>query len=224
MRLLRLALVLLAWPAAAWPVDWIHDVAVGKERFVRLPQLDWFEVEDPKVAGVEWLAGSQELLLSGLKAGRTLVLLGAEGKVAVWRVRVGTEPLVDPRALGAAQKACPELKTSPLDDVKLAVRVRDEPCHQALAALLETDAFEARHLEVTFEGLVLQAQLRGLQAGLKASVKSKVSARYVGAGLVLEGTVTEAEHRRALWEVFRRTLGRLALDDRLSVVASDQGH
>lgn len=207
----------LALPAAAqaWPVDWIHDVEAGKEKFVRLPRLDWFEVEDPKVAKVEWLEESGELLLTGLKPGRTVVLLGADGKVAAWRIRVSSRPVTEDAAWSSAQKTCPDLKPTPLEDVKLTVTVQDEACRKALTALFQTDAFEARHLELTFPDKVLQAQLKGVEEGLKAVAGRKATARYVGAGLVLEGQATKEEHRKALWEVLRRTLGRFALDDRL---------
>jgi hypothetical protein len=211
--------LLLALPAAAWPVDWVHDVEPGKERFVRLPRLDWFEVEDAKVAQLEWLADSGELLISGLKPGRTTVLLGAEGRVAAWRIRVGTKPVVDEAATKAAQKACPDLRWTPLDEVKLTVTAHDEACRGALLTLFQSDAVEARALELTFAQDVLQAQLKDLQKAYDAVTKGKVKARYVGAGLVLTGVVTTAEYRKVLWETLRRSLGRFALDDQLEVVA-----
>jgi hypothetical protein len=213
--LVLVAVLGLALPAAAWPVDWIHEVAVGREKFVKLPSLDWFEVQDPKVAQVEWFAENGELLLTGLKAGHTQVLLGSNGRVAVWRVRVGEPPLLDEQALPLAKKACPGLTLTPLEDVKLTVTLETDACFTALTRLFETDAFEARHLELTFAGAVLQTQLKGLQAKLS----KKVKARYVGAGLVLEGgPLTPPEHREALWAVFRTALGRLALDDQLDVL------
>jgi hypothetical protein len=222
-RSLLLALALAAPAALAWPVDWIHDVEPGREKFVKLPRLDWFEIDAPGVVQVEWLADSNELLLTGLKAGRATVLLGADGKVAAWRVRVGTPAVRDDAAYTAAQKACPDFKPTPLEDVKLTVTVNDEACHKALLALFQTDAFEARHLELTFEGKVLQAQLKSVQAGLLAVTKGAVKARYVGAGLVLDGAATEAEHRKLLWEVLRRTLGRFALADQVEVERPDAG-
>ncbi|MDP3234507.1 MAG: pilus assembly protein N-terminal domain-containing protein [Myxococcales bacterium] len=217
MRLLLAVLFTLALPAVAWPVDWVHDVEAGKERFVKLPHIDWWEIEDPKVLQVEWLADSNELLLSGLKPGRTVVLLGSEGRVAAWRVRVGGKPLQDEKLNAAALKACPDLKWTPLEDVRLTVTAHTEPCRQALLALFQTDAVEARALEVTMSGEVLQAQLKELQRAFETSAKGKVKARYVGAGLVLTGAVTQAEYRKVLWDVLRRSLGRFALDDQLEV-------
>lgn len=227
MRLLLTVLFTLSLPAVAWPVDWVHDVEAGKERFVKLPHIDWWEIEDPKVLQVEWLADSNELLLSGLKPGRTVVLLGSEGRVAAWRVRVGGKPLQDEKLNAAAQKACPDLKWTPLEDVRLTVTAHAEPCRQALLALFQTDAVEARALEVTLSGEVLQAQLKELQRAFETIAKGKVKARYVGAGLVLTGAVTQAEYRKVLWEVLRRSLGRFALDDQLEVqtppAAADAG-
>ncbi len=217
MRFLLTSLLTFALPAVAWPVDWVHDVEAGKERFVKLPHIDWWEIEDPKTLQLEWLADSNELLVSGLKPGRTVVLLGSEGRVAAWRVRVGSKPLQDEKLSGAAQKACPDLRWTPLEDVKLTVTAHTEACRLALLALFQTDAVEARALEVTLSGEVLQAQLKELQRAFDSIARGKVKARYVGAGLVLTGAVSQAEYRRVLWEVLRRSLGRFALDDQLEV-------
>ncbi|MBL8911910.1 MAG: hypothetical protein JNM17_14550 [Archangium sp.] len=203
--------------AVAWPVDWIHDVEAGKEKFVKLPRVDWFEIDDPKVLAVEWVAESKELLLIGLKPGRATVLLGAEGKVAAWRVRVSSPPQNDAALLTAAQKACPDLKLTPLEETKLTVTVGTENCRKALLSLFQTDAFEARFFDLTFEGTVLQNQLKSVQEGLQQVTKGRVRARYAGAGLILDGKVTVAEHRKVLWEVLKRTLGRFALDDQMEL-------
>lgn len=212
------SLVCLASVASAWPVDWVHDVEPGKEKFVKLPRLDWFEVDDPAIAQVEWNAESGELLISGLKPGRAVVLLGADGKVAAWRIRVGGKPLLDEALLASTKKACPTFTVTPLEDVKLTAVVPDEACRKSMLALFQTDAFEARYLDLTLEGKVLQTQLRSVEEGIASVVKGKVKARYVGAGLILEGSVTRAEHRKILWEVLKRTLGRFALSDDLEEV------
>jgi hypothetical protein len=216
-RLFLTFMLAVAFPAAAWPVDWNHDVEAGRERFVKLPHIDWWEIEDPKVLTIEWLADSNELLLSGLKSGRTVVLLGSEGRVAAWRVRVGSKPLQDEKLSVAAQKACPDLRWTPFEEVKLTVTAHSEPCRQALLALFQTDAVEARAVELTLSGEVLQAQLKELQRAFDSIAKGKVKARYVGAGLILTGAITQAEYRRVLWEVLRRSLGRFVLDDQLDV-------
>lgn len=216
--------LLLSLPAFAWPVDWVHDVEPGKEKFLKLPRVDWFEVDDPKVVSVEWVAESNELLIIGLKPGRATVLLGADGKVAAWRVRVGGAPLLDDVGFVAAKKACPDLKATPLEEVKLTVTAQDEPCRKALLTLFQSDAFEARHLDLTLDGKVLQTQLKSVQDGLMQITRGRVKARYVGAGLILDGPVSVAEHRKVLWEVLKRTLGRFALDDQMEVApAPDAG-
>lgn len=192
----------------AWPADMVHDVEPGKEKFVKLGAVEWAESEDASIATAEVMETS-EVLITGLKPGRTLVLLYAEGRFAVWRIRVGGRP--DEPPLEPAKKACPDLKHTPKDEPKLTVTVATEACGKALLQLFQGDAFTARDLELTFDGKVLQAQLKTIQAGLKKGVASK----YVGAGLVLEGEVTKAEHRQILWMLFKKSVGRVALDDRL---------
>ncbi len=219
MKRLALALVLLPTLALAWPVDWVHDVEPQREKFVKLPKLDWVEVDDASITEGLWVAPSNDLVLVGLKPGRAVMLLGADGKVAAWRVRVGGKPLLDDKVYAAAQKACPDFTVTPLEAVKLTVTVKTETCRLALAALFETDAFEARHLELTFDGAVLQTQLKLIQAALDKIAKGRVTARYSGAGLVLDGTrVTRAEYTRVLWAILKNSLGRFALDSRVEVV------
>jgi hypothetical protein len=196
-----------------WPADMVHDVETGREKFVKLPAIEWAEVEDPAIATAEVME-SGELLLTGLKPGRTLVLLYAEGHFGVWRVRVGgAKSEATPALTEAAKKACPELKLTPGDDTKLTASVPNDACWKALYALFATDTFVSRELDLTFDAKVLQSQLKALQAVLKKGIASK----YVGAGLVLEGEVTPAEHRATLWQLFKKSVGRVALDDRLEV-------
>jgi hypothetical protein len=216
--------LVVSLPVFAWPVDWVHDVEPGKEKFLKLPRVDWFEVDDPKVVSVEWVADSNELLIIGLKPGRATVLLGADGKVAAWRVRVGGAPVLDDVGFVMAKKVCTDLKATHLEAVKLTVTAQDEPCRKALLTLFQSDTFEARHLELTLDGKVLQTQLKSVQDGLMQVTRGRVKARYVGAGLILDGPVSVAEHRKVLWEVLKRTLGRFALDDQMEVApAPDAG-
>lgn len=211
-------LLLAAGAACAWPADVYVDLEAGAERFQRLSALDWVEVEDPSVATAEVL-DSGELLLTGKSPGRTLLLLYAEGKVAVWRLRVaakGAKPKVEPEggALAAARTACPDLK---VDGSNLTVTIKDERCRQALLALFKTDAFSARDLELTFEVAALQAQLSALQLG------AQVEAQYAGAGLILKGKLPEKVYRRVLWQVFQRSVGRVALEDRVELITGNDG-
>lgn len=216
MRLVLLA-ALLSTPAWAWPVDVVQDLELGKEKFVHLSSLDWFEVEDPKVATVEYLE-SGEILFTALKPGRTLVLMYAEKKFAVWRLRVEGKPQVDAASLAAALKACPKLAHHPEAYDKLVGTVGDEKCRVALLALLSTDALVAKDLDLTFEQAVLQAQLRAIEAGLLVA-KLKIAAHYEGASLILAGSTDLSGQRKALWEVFRRSASRVAMDDQLEVSA-----
>ncbi len=215
--LLALLVPALAW---AWPVDLAVPLEPGKERFHKLAAVDWVEVEDPSVASAEVLPGSNELLLTGQKEGRTLLLLYAEGRMAVWRLTVGAPPAeaAAPR-LEAARKACPDLKATEGAERSLTATVKDSACRAALMELLRaTDLYEARQLELTFDMPALQEQLASLNAGLKPL---ELEARYSGAGVVLSGQASRETHRRALWELFRRSLGRVPLEDRVEVKAPE---
>lgn len=211
---MRWALVglVLAGPAWAWPVDVVQDLEVGKEKFIHLSSLDWWDVEDPKVVTVEYME-SGEILFTPLKPGRTLVLMYAEKKFAVWRIRVAGKP--EPFT-AAMLKPCPKVEYRPDAYDKLTGTVTDEKCRQALLSVLATDAFLGKELDLTYPVEVLQSQLKGINAGL-AALKVKISARYEGASLVLTGSTDLAGQKKALWDVFRKSAGRVAMDDQVEV-------
>ena len=192
----------------AWPVDVVVDLEVGSEKFHRLSGAEWMEVEDPAVAGAELLE-SGELLLTGKAPGRTLLLLYGQGRVAAWRLRVGgaKAKIGGDAELAAVKKTCPGVATTD----GLAATVKDEPCRRALLTLFQTDAYLARELELTFELAALQSQLTALKP------PKGVTARYIGAGLELKGEATREEHRKLLWNVFKSSAGRVALDDRIEI-------
>lgn len=219
--ILLASLLLLPSYAFAWPVDLVFSLDSGTDRFHRLSAVDWVEVEDPSVATVEVLSGSNELLVTGKRPGRTLLLLYAEGRFAVWRLAVtapGTRatPEAAPELLAAARKACPGLQMNEGAERSLVVTVKDAACRKALLAFLQTDAWLARELEITFELPALQEQLSALTPVLK---ELGLGARYSGAGIVLQGTATPEGHRRALWALFRQSVGRVPLDDRVKIEA-----
>ncbi len=211
-------LLLFSTPAFGWPVDVVHEVEVGKEKFVRLASLEWFEVEDPKMVTVEYLE-SAELLFTGLQPGQTLVLMYEGKRFAVWRVKAAGKSKPEGGELATALKACPKLAYHPQAYDKLVGVVGDEKCRQAVLAVLSTDAFIGKELDLTFPIEVLQSQLRAINAGLAAQ-KLKISARYEGASLVLIGKTDAVGHRKALWEVFRRSAGRVAMDDQIDLTGT----
>jgi len=221
-RLVPLAVLLVllaAPPARAWPVDLAVTLVQGKEHFHKLSVVDWVQVEDPSIATAEIFEDSKELLLTGLKPGRTLLLLYAEGRFAVWRLVVGApgQPVeAEPGTalLAAARKACPGLKTTEGAERSLTAEVKDARCREALRAVLKTDAYLARELDLTLELTLLQEQLAALTPPLKAL---GLKASYRGAGLMLEGSTTPEGHRQALWELFRQSVGRVPLEDRVEV-------
>jgi hypothetical protein len=207
--------------ALAWPVDVAVTLERGKDEFRKLTAVEWADVEDPSVASVEVLSASSELLVTGLKPGRTLALLYAEGKFGVWRITVtapGEKPAPEPvePLLAAARKACPGLVAREGAERALVVTVKDAACRAALLPVLKTDAYLARELELTFELSALQNQLAAVTPALKAL---GLEAHFSGAGLVLQGSATPEAHRQALWALFRESAGRVPLDDKVKVEA-----
>ncbi|WP_224242100.1 pilus assembly protein N-terminal domain-containing protein [Hyalangium gracile] len=217
------ALLFLPLQALAWPVDLVFPVETGADRFHKLTAVDWVDVEDPSVATVELLSGSNELLITGKRPGSTLMLLYAEGKMGVWRLVVTAPgsrhtPEPAPELLAAARKACPGLQANEGSERLLLATVKDSACRKALLSLFQTDAWLARELEVTFELPMLQEQLSAVTDRLK---ELGLEARYSGAGIVLQGTSTPEAHRRALWELFRQSVGRVPLEDRVKVLTPE---
>jgi hypothetical protein len=223
MRPWLLALVgICSHQAQAWPVDWVHELSLKKIKFVKLPQVDSVECLDPMVATAEWTPEPQELILTGIKAGKTRLLLAAEGKMAVWALNVDQKVGPPNKLLELAKTACPKLEYSPNQMPQLSAVVASENCRRALGALFETDLVEARSLSLEFSQEMLQAQLKGIQAALKAAFQNGVKARYVGAGLIVEGTLSAAEHSKMLWILFEKSLGRVALDDRTELKSNER--
>lgn len=208
---------LWALPAFAWPVDVVMTLPLGTERLHPFSVLEWVVVEDPSIVTVEALPARSELVLVAKAVGRTRLLLYAEGQFAVWRLEVpsaGANPSVPEfqAELGKAKQSCPGLKH---DKKALNVHIRDERCRAALLPLLRTDAFLARDLQLLFEVPALQSQLQAFSPVLEAE---KLKARYLGAGLILEGRASKAAHQKALWALFDASVGRVALEDRVVLV------
>ena len=208
--------LLAAWlptAALAWPVDGFIDVEPGKDQMVKFGALDWARVDDTSIADVEVMAEAGELLVTGKKPGRALVQLWAQGRSAVWRVRVGEKPLDEPQVWDAAAKQCKGVDPKAHE---LMVNVSTDGCRAALLKVLVQDRVLPRDISLNYEVKVLQAQLAEMQSALLAS-KLPVKVRYEGAGLILEGKVDEEARKKTYFELFKKSVGRLAVTDRLEV-------
>ncbi|MCL2013082.1 MAG: hypothetical protein FWG75_09890 [Cystobacterineae bacterium] len=230
--LLALLWCLLPSPSWAWPVDMEFLLKEGQTRFVKLPAAEWLEVDEPSIATAE-LFETQEVLLEAKKPGMALVLVYAEGKMGIWRLRVehasppkpaqnttataahnpGANPLVE------AQQACPKLLFQTHTLPKISGNVDTEACRKALLFLLMQPGWLAKELELVFETETLASQLKEIHHALEQSLgPGKLTLRYVGATLEMSGKLSPAEHRKALWGAFFHAAGRIALDDGIHVV------
>lgn len=207
--------------ALALPVDRVIDLAVGEEKFVKVARVDWAEVEDPSLATAE-VFPTNEILLTAIRAGRTLVLLYAEGQCAVWSLRVAVKSASRAAGLKLLRTACGKDEVAELEDQRLKLHIKDEACRAAALRVLADDAWIARDLEVTSEAPVIQSQLRLIEQQLPPTIRRRTSLAYVGAGLSLSGEASAEEHRKLLWTVARSVVGALALDDQIRLVSSAQ--
>ena len=221
-RVVLVAMSVLASRAWAWPVDLIQPVDTFKDKFIKLNGLDWIDAEDSSIATAELLPGG-ELFLTGHRPGTTLLLLYHQGKAAVWRVDVVDPKLSSAGALAppvdAVPSACPTVHWEEIDgERKITGSVPTESCRMALIKYFQKGSSRAKSLELTFEIAPLQSQLNAIEKALPPFLRSKVTFHYSGAGLVIDGQLRPDQHRRLLWEIFRQSVGRMALDDQTTEV------
>jgi hypothetical protein len=205
---------LLPSVALAWPVERVMELSPGDPTFLKIGSLSFLDVENPSIATAEVLP-TGEVMLLGLAPGQTLLMFHAEGRATFFRLRVaGAE---NTRAPSGSPKECPGLKArSEAGRRTLEGAVSSNACRLALRALLQSDDYLAPALELTFDLATLQEQLKDMSAGV-ARVAPRVSLSYLGAALVMRGAATEGEHKAALWEIFKRAVGRVALNDQVAL-------
>lgn len=216
--MVRAALLAALLPAAAlaWPVDGFIDAEPGKEKLVKFAALEAATIDDPQVAEVEVMPESGELLVVAKKKGRALVQLWAQGRSAVWRLRVGEPALDEPAPWAAAARACAGLDARATE---LELEVKTPACRAALLKVLEQDRLLPRAIALTFDVKVMQAQISEMQSALEEK-KIPIQLRYEGAGLVLFGKASDEQLRRAYFELFKKSAGRLAVSDKVELISA----
>lgn len=223
MRLLAAAALFTSTVALAWPVEKVIELEAGKDTIVRIGNAEWFDLDDPKVATAEALDSGDEMLLTGKAPGRALLMVYAEGKPIVYSLRVGkADAKAAQAALQPALKACPKLAYKPAEYEKLTGDVPDVKCRAALLEALKSDPVEAKEVALVFDATVLAAQLTEIKTALTAA-KNPLAVHYEGATLVLEGKGELPQLKRALWESFKHSACRIALDNRAEVSAPPDG-
>lgn len=231
MRSLLSTLVLLApLAAAAAPPHAIVEVKPGDTTFVRLYDVSALASADPSIATVEHLP-SDELLVSGKRAGTTELVAIAAGKILGVRVHVRAPgsplPSDGQKELEAALKACPQHQHVGEDKSpgeQLGAAPTTPACRAALVALFATDRFTVKQVAVNFDQSSLQAQIAEMDQAVKAAGLSQVAMHYQGATLVLKGTVTPAEAGKLIVAVYAHAIGGIPIDaDELEITLPDGG-
>ncbi len=203
----------LSLPALAGPYARAVSLSAGTDDHVEpLGVPSRLQIADPAVLHAERLPTGEVLLQAKAKGATDLFLFG-DTWAQVWRVRVDTPPRPGKaKALAAARKACPGLKTS--DDGAVAATVSTAACVGALMALAPHLLRSELSLQWTPEGL--EAQVARMQAVLtRAAPKlaAKLTLGFLGVNLHLGGTLASvAELDRALQILWGASAGPLLLD------------
>ena len=224
-RLLALLVLVAPAVAGAIPHDHRFDLEVGGEAFGKLWQSDEVVVEPEGIVAAEVLP-SEEIRLEALAEGEATVFVLGPSLLHAWKVTVRPKgaprpkpPEVDPLAWKAATSACPDLVRGKEGLTEtLEVTVRDAGCRRALRRLLERGPWPAGDLRLTYTPEVLMEQLRELEkAAAGVGVGAKVKLAYAAATLVVRGEVTAAERRRLYAELWKVAVGRIPLDEALTI-------
>jgi hypothetical protein len=216
-----MALLSLGGVARALPVDRSLELQVGDVHFLRINFVEAAEVDPPDLCTVERMP-SLELLLTPRRVGTGLLYIYEEGRLEVYRLRVGSPKAPAPPAdvptaaqWKAARSACPEVEERTVEGEKfLHLRVPDGTCRSALLPLLATDVYPADHLRLVFDVAALQAQVADMQARLKAAGLGDFSLGYEAATLALKGKMDAATRHKLLRTIWPAAVGRLDLDDK----------
>ena len=211
----------LASTARALPVNRSLNLTVGEVKFLRVNFVEATEVEQPELCTAERMP-SLEIVSTPKKPGTTLLYLYEEGRLEVYRLRIGTAKQPAPAAEAptaaqwkAARANCPQVEERAVEGEKfLHLQVPDGLCRAAVLPLLATDAYAADHLRLVFGPEALQAQIADMQARLKAAGLGDIQLGYEAATLALKGKMDAATRHKLLRTIWPATVGRLDLDDK----------
>ncbi|MDR0966051.1 MAG: hypothetical protein LBM75_06060 [Myxococcales bacterium] len=223
LALALLASLALAPIASALPITERLDLAVGAERFLKIPQNAHLVVEPADLVSIEKLP-PHEAFVVAKKPGRGLLFVASDAtnvfEAVTLRVHEAGAPIPEHRhtaqELTAAQRACPGLVLQNTRfGQELEAEVNTLDCRKALLSLLRDDAFLRKNVAFSFTGELLQAQLIIIERRLaEAGLGGLFQIAYIGATLVIQGKATP-EQRLAFYRIaWEETLGRFLFEDR----------
>ncbi|RME24456.1 MAG: hypothetical protein D6806_09545 [Deltaproteobacteria bacterium] len=203
--------------AGARPPDRIVWLRSGEARYERTLPGTWDVVSlAPWVVSTRYDGGG-EVFLEAEGDGEGLVVLDNReiSRFEVWRVRVGVERKHAKADTSLVQKAC---RCEKEPDEPLRCVVETSRCLDALDATFTDQPITTRELAVVLTLGSAQEMLRRIQKGLQAEGFEGVRLAFVGANLMVEANVgTVVERRKLLLAVWRHMLGKLVLEDRITV-------
>jgi Flp pilus assembly secretin CpaC len=173
------------------------ELAVGQQRVFALEGVSRVSLGGDSVAAEP--LGEERLLLVGRRAGRSeLVLLFADGRSQVWRLRVVDDAAARFRDNCAALLGttdCAGLQVVAAgDELVLEGRVDDLQTYHRLRSIRR--AFPEVRLLVEVDPAVLDGLVRAINAELAAAGLDRARVTRVGGRLLIEGTVAGAVEKR----------------------------
>lgn len=215
--------ILLAAQASAVPPDKIVYLKLGESRFEHGPQGHWLaESLDPQIVKARAFE-TEEVFLTGKKAGQTLMLLSNKSvhEVLFWKVIVGSETVTSPiPETSSIEKKCKcDLATKPIS-----CRVLDKACVEALRQWIAKSNLQADGLRLVYTAQSLQEVLKGISGRLNKEGLAEVKLVFAGANLRVEGTLSDhAAWKRLMQIIYEGMVGKLLLEDRTRVMETSSG-
>ncbi len=217
------ALSCLLWlPAIAFalPPGKVVLLTAGDARYEKAAQGSWEVVStDEKVARVSFHKPNEVLIEAG-RPGIALVTLNNNiiGQFLVWKIVVGDKQTArrpDPSVL-AGSCGCGRGGSYPVS-----CTVKSSACLDALRKLFAASDLSTKDVRVIYEIQTAQELLKQMQAALLDAGFKGVELAFVGANLRVKASVADKkERRKLLLAVYGNMIGKLILDDEITVSES----
>lgn len=221
--LLGCCLLVGSLPARARPADRVVFLEPGQLQFELAARGSWHvESTAPQVVRARFFPAG-EVQLEALRPGRALVVLDNRkiGEFRVWLVLVGKPG--DPDKVDK-QSLAEKCDCRADEEITVLCTVKDAACLDFLDDYFASHLVSSSQVGVIYTVGSAQLLLRHMTRQLAREGFSGVELAFWGANLRVKARVADAgQRRRLLLAVWRHMVGRLVLDDAISVGAADGG-
>jgi len=213
-----LATLLAPLGSRALPPNRFIAMQAGDIKYERAALGSWkVKSQDPEIVKARFFDTGEVFLEAG-KPGQTIITL--ENRVIsrfwVWQVRVEHQATAphrpDPSVLSESC-GCGSSGKYPVDCL-----MESPDCVEAMRNLLEAGDLEVADVRVRYKIKGIQVLLKQMQTRLVEAGFAGVELAFVGANLQVKAVVADlAERRKLLLEIYRLMIGKLIIDDEITV-------